>query len=131
MQSKELLAWRRFYDAKVGVTNLPPLEESHPRDSGSTQKYLGAICSELFFELLGSFILRMVTPLNFAHLNDLTMSHALYRIQNLNWPLIVCRSPPRSSSSIDSCFSGTHKHFLRCDTSNTLCTSDNCRGNSS
>jgi hypothetical protein len=39
----------------------------------------------------GSFILHMVTPLNFAHLNDLTTGHALYRIQNLNWPLIVCQ----------------------------------------
>jgi hypothetical protein len=76
---------------KVGVTKLPPLEESCPRDSGITRKYLRVIYSELFFVLLGSFILHMVTPLNFTHLNDLTTSHALYRIQNLNWPLSVCQ----------------------------------------
>jgi hypothetical protein len=74
---------------KAGVTNLTPLEESRPPDSGITQEKLRIICSELFFVLPGSFILHMVTPLNFAHLNDLTMSHALCRIQNLNWPLTV------------------------------------------
>jgi hypothetical protein len=25
-----------YYCKKVGVTNLPPLKESHPQDSGST-----------------------------------------------------------------------------------------------
>jgi hypothetical protein len=90
MQTNALLAWRRFYDAKSGVTNLPPLEGSHPRDLGSTQEQLRIIYSELFFMLLGSFILRMVTPLNLAQLNDLTTSHALCRIQNLNWLLTVC-----------------------------------------
>jgi hypothetical protein len=33
--------------------------------------------------------------------------------------------PPRSSSSIGSCSSGTRKHFLSCDTWNTSCTSAN------
>jgi hypothetical protein len=79
-----------FMMQKVGVTNLPPLEGSCPQEPRSAQELLRIICSELFFVLLDSFILRMVTPLNFAHLNDLTTSHALCRIQNLNWPLIVC-----------------------------------------
>jgi hypothetical protein len=35
------------------------------------------------------FILGVVTPLYFTHLDDLTASHSFYRIQNLNWPLSV------------------------------------------
>jgi hypothetical protein len=76
---------------KASVINLPPLEESLPKDLGSTQRYLGVIYYELFFMLLGSFILDIVSPLNFAHFNDLTVSHALCRIQNLNWSLTVCQ----------------------------------------
>jgi hypothetical protein len=74
---------------KNGVTNLPPLKESHPRDSKNAQKQLRVICSKLFFMLPGCFILSVVTPLNFAHLDDLTVSHSLCGIQNLDWPLIV------------------------------------------
>jgi hypothetical protein len=40
--------------------------------------------------LSGSFIFGVVTLLNFAHLDDLAVSHSLYSIQNSDWPLVVC-----------------------------------------
>jgi hypothetical protein len=42
-----------------------------------TGKKLSAVCSEFFFMLLGSFVFHVVTPLHFAHLDDLTVSHSL------------------------------------------------------
>jgi hypothetical protein len=39
--------------------------------------------------LRGSFVFGVVTPLYFAHLDDLTMSHSLCAIQNSDWPLAV------------------------------------------
>jgi hypothetical protein len=32
----------------------------------------------------------MVTPLNFAHLDELITSHSLYHIQNFDQSIIVC-----------------------------------------
>jgi hypothetical protein len=78
-----------FCKKKAGVTNLPPLKESRRRDSGSVQKQLRVICSKLFFMLAGCFVLGVVTPLDFAHLGDLIVSHSLCGIQNLDWPLVV------------------------------------------
>jgi hypothetical protein len=89
MQPNALLIWQNFIIAKSGVTNLPPSKESCPRDSGSARKQLRVICSKLFFMLLGCFILGVVTPLDFTHLDDLTASHSFCGIQNLDWPLIV------------------------------------------
>jgi hypothetical protein len=74
---------------KNGVTNLTPLKESHPQDSGSAWKQLGVICSRLFFMLPGCFVLSVVTPLDFVHLDDLTTSHSLCGIKNLDWPVVV------------------------------------------
>jgi hypothetical protein len=37
----------------------------------------------------GSFVLDMVTPLNFAHLNDLITSQSLCRVQDFNWSLTL------------------------------------------
>jgi hypothetical protein len=67
---------------KVGVTNLPPLKGISPLRFRSTGKKLCVICSEFFFMLPGSFIFSVVTPLYFAHLDDLTVSHSLCGIQN-------------------------------------------------
>jgi hypothetical protein len=67
----------------VGVTNLPTLRESRPRVLGKALKQFGVICSELFFMFLRGFILGVVIPLDFAHLNDFITSHSLYRIQDL------------------------------------------------
>jgi hypothetical protein len=39
--------------------------------------------------LPGSFVFIVVTPLHFAHFDDLTVSHSLYGIQNFDWPLAV------------------------------------------
>jgi hypothetical protein len=86
-----LLCWRNFILVKGGCYKPTPLKESRPRDSRSTREEFETICSELFFVLPGSFILRVVTPLNFAHLNNLITSHSLCHIQNLNQPLTVCQ----------------------------------------
>jgi hypothetical protein len=97
MQPNALLIWQQnIYDCKKsGVTNLPPLKESRPRDLGSARKQLGVICSKLFFMLPSCFILSMVTPLDFAHLDDLIVSHSLCGIQNLDWPLVVGQIPSK------------------------------------
>jgi hypothetical protein len=82
----------KFYYCKkrrMLQTYPPPLKESRPRDSRSVRKQLGVICSKLFFMLPGCFILGVVTPLDFAHLDGLTVSHSLCGIQNLDWPLVV------------------------------------------
>jgi hypothetical protein len=39
--------------------------------------------------LLGSFVFDVVTPLYFAHLDDLTASDSLCCIQNSDWPFVV------------------------------------------
>jgi hypothetical protein len=75
---------------KVGVTDLPHLKESRPQDLDVLGKKLWVVCSEFFFMLPGSFIFGVVTPLHFAHLDDLTASHSLCGIQNSNGPLAVC-----------------------------------------
>jgi hypothetical protein len=89
MQPNALLAWQSFYDAKVGVTYLRPLKESHPRDSDVLGKNLWVVCSEFFFMLPSSFVFGVVTPLHFAHLDDFIVSHSLYGIQNSEGPLAV------------------------------------------
>jgi hypothetical protein len=65
-----------FTMRKVGVTELPPLKESRPRDSDRLGKNLRVVCSEFFFMLPSSFILGVVT--------------SLCGIQNSDGPLAVC-----------------------------------------
>jgi hypothetical protein len=72
----------------VGVTNLPPLKGISPSKCRSAGKMLWVVCWE-FFMLSGSFVFGVVTPLYFAHLDDLTMSHSLYHIQNPDWLQVV------------------------------------------
>jgi hypothetical protein len=80
MQPNAFLIWQNIIIAKSGVTNLPPppLKESHHRDSGSARKQLRVICSKLFFMLRSCFILGVVTPWDFAHLDGLTVCHSLW-----------------------------------------------------
>jgi hypothetical protein len=74
---------------KVGVRNLSPLKGILPLRFGHAGKELWVICSELFFILPGCFVFDVVTPLYFAHLDDLTVSHSLCGIQNSDQALIV------------------------------------------
>jgi hypothetical protein len=80
------LSWQilETQNFRVLQTYPPPLKGISPSRFICTQKQLGVIRSELFFVLPGSFIFRMVTPLNLTHLDDLTMSHSLCHIQNFN-----------------------------------------------
>jgi hypothetical protein len=81
MQPNAILAWPNFIMQKVGVTNLPPLKGISPSRFGGTGKKFWVNCSELFFMLPCSFIFGVVTPLYFAHLDDLIVSHSLCSIQ--------------------------------------------------
>jgi hypothetical protein len=101
MQPNALLIWKKFNIAESDVANLPPLKECCPQDSGSAQKQLGVICSKLFFILPGCFVLGVVTPLDFAHLDDLTASHSLCGIQNLDWPLVVGQDLPMAVALLE------------------------------
>jgi hypothetical protein len=89
MQPNALLAWQNFVMQKVGVTNLPLLKGILPSRFRSARKKLWVICSEFVFMLPSCFVFSVVTPLYFAHLDDLTVSHSLGGIQNSDWPLIV------------------------------------------
>jgi hypothetical protein len=89
MQHNALLIGKILLLQKVGVTNPPPLQTYHPQDSGNSREQLGVIYSELLFMFPHCFILGVVTPLYFTHLDDLTVSHSLCGIQNLDRPLTV------------------------------------------
>ena len=106
-----LLCGQNFILVKSGCYKPTPLRRISPRDSGSAQEQFRIICSELFFVFPCSFVLSVVTRS--------ATSKILIGLS------LQVKSPPRSSSSIGSCSSGTRKHFLCCDTWNTSCTSDN------
>jgi hypothetical protein len=89
MQPNARLSWQNFIMQKVGVTNLLPLKGISPLRFGRAGKELWVNCSEFFFMLPGSFIFGVVTPLHFAHVDDLTASHSFFSIQNSDWPLAV------------------------------------------
>jgi hypothetical protein len=74
MQPNALLAWPNFIMEKVDVTILPSLKGISPLK-----------CWVMYYE----FFLAVVTPLYFAHVDDLTASHSLCGIQNSDWPLTV------------------------------------------
>jgi hypothetical protein len=74
---------------KVGITDLPPLKEISSLRFIRVGKEFWVIYSEIFFMLPGSFVFSVVTPFYFAHLDNLTVSHLLYGIQNSDWPLAV------------------------------------------
>jgi hypothetical protein len=110
------LSWQILEIQHLWCYKPTPLKGISPSRFRRAQKQLEVICSEIFIVLPGSFIFRMVSPLNIAHLNNLITSHLLCRIQNFNQSLTYVKSSPRSRSSIGSCSFGTHKHFLSCDT---------------
>jgi hypothetical protein len=89
MQTNALLAWESFMVQKVGVIDLPPLKGISPLRFGCVGKKLYVVYCKFFFMLRGSFIFGVVTPLYFAHLDDLTMSHSLCGIQDPDWLLAV------------------------------------------
>jgi hypothetical protein len=82
--SKEIL-----YPQIQGVTNLSPLKESRPRDSGLVSKEFGVFGFQIIFSFPGCFFLRVVTPPDFAHSDGVSPGDPVCKLQNLRWLLYV------------------------------------------
>jgi hypothetical protein len=66
-----------------------PYKESRPRDLGRSREQMRKIYVKLFFSLLCSFILSVVTPLHFAHLYNLIPHDTSQCIKNLDGVLSI------------------------------------------
>jgi hypothetical protein len=80
---------KKFYPQIQGVTNLSPLKESHPRDSGLASKELRIFSHQIIFTLLGCFFLRVVIPSDFAHSDGLPSGDFVCSLKDLRWFLRV------------------------------------------
>jgi hypothetical protein len=80
---------KKFYPQIQGVTNLSPLKESRPRDSGLASKELRVFSHQIIFTLPGCFFLRMVIPSNFAHFDGLPSGDSICNLKDLHWLLNV------------------------------------------
>jgi hypothetical protein len=74
----------------LGCYKPTPLTGISSRDSDRlASKEIGICLSQLIFSLPSSLILRVVTPLNTAHLDPLVSGNSLGCLQNLHWMLDV------------------------------------------
>jgi hypothetical protein len=80
---------KKFYPQIQGVTNLSPLKESRPRDSGLASKELRVLGHQAIFTLPGCFFLRMVIPSNFAHSDGLPSGDSVCNLKDLHWLLNI------------------------------------------
>jgi hypothetical protein len=80
---------KKFYPQIQGVTNLSPLKESRPRDSGLASKELRVFSHQIIFTLPGCFFLRVVVPSDFAHSDGLPLGDYICRLKDLRWFLCV------------------------------------------
>jgi hypothetical protein len=67
-----------------GVTNLSPLKESRPQDSGLASKELRVFGHQIIFALPGCFFLRMVIPSDFAHSDGLPSGDPVCGLKDLH-----------------------------------------------
>ena len=82
--SKEIL-----YPQIQGVTNLSPLKESRPRDSGLASKELRVFGHQIIFTLPGCFFLRVMIPFDFAHSDGLPSDDSVCNLKDLHCLLDV------------------------------------------
>ena len=80
--SKEIL-----YPQIQGVTNLSPLKESRPRDSGLASKELRVFSHQIIFTLPGCFFLRVTIPSDFTHSDGLPSGDSVCNLKDLHWLL--------------------------------------------
>jgi hypothetical protein len=80
---------KKFYPQIQGVTNLSPLKESRPRDSGLASKELRVFGHQIIFTLPGCFFLRVMIPSDFAHSDGLPSSDSVCGLKDLHWLLDV------------------------------------------
>jgi hypothetical protein len=81
---------KKKFNSKIwGVTNLSPLKESCPRDSGLASKELWVFGHQIIFTLLGCFFLRVVIPSDFAHSDGLPSGDSVCSLKDLRWLLNV------------------------------------------
>jgi hypothetical protein len=80
---------KKFYPQIQGVTNLSPLKESRPRDSGLASKKLRVFSHQIIFALPGCFFLRVVIPSDFAHSDGLSLGDSVCGLKDLRWLLNV------------------------------------------
>jgi hypothetical protein len=86
----EILFEPKINSLKLGKITLgcykpTPLIGTSSRDSdGLASKKIGIRLPQLIFSLLGSLVLRVVTPLNTTHLDVLVSSNSLGCLQNLH-----------------------------------------------
>ena len=84
--SKEIL-----YPQIQGVTNLSPLKESRPRDSGLVSKEFRVFGFQIIFSFPGCFFFGVVTPSDFAHSDGMSPCDSVCSLQNLRWLLYACQ----------------------------------------
>jgi hypothetical protein len=72
-----------------GVTNLSPLKESRPQDSGLASKELRVFGHQIVFTLLGRFFLRVMIPFDFAHSDGLPPGDSVCGLKDLCWLLNI------------------------------------------
>jgi hypothetical protein len=80
---------KKLYPQIQGVTNLSPLKESRPRDSGLASKELRVFSHQILFTLPGCLFLRVVTPSDFAHSDGLPSGDSVCGLKDLRWFLCV------------------------------------------
>jgi hypothetical protein len=80
---------KKFYPQIQGVTNLSPLKESHPQDSGLASKELRVFSHQIIFTLPGCFFLIVVIPSDFAHSDSLPSGDSVCSLKDLCWFLCV------------------------------------------
>jgi hypothetical protein len=80
---------KKFYPQIQGVTNLSPLKESRPRDSGLASKELRVFSHQIIFTLPCCFFLRVMIPSNFAHSDGLSSGDSICSLKDFRWLLNV------------------------------------------
>jgi hypothetical protein len=80
---------KKFYPQIQGVTNLSPLKESRPRDSGLASKKLWIFSHQIILTLPGCFFLRVVIPSDLAHSDGLPSGDSVCGLKDLRWFLCV------------------------------------------
>jgi hypothetical protein len=84
INKKEIL-----YPQIQGVTDISPLKESRPRDSGLASKEFGVLGSQVIFSFPGCFFVRVMAPFDFAHSDGVPPSDPICYLQYLGWLLNV------------------------------------------
>jgi hypothetical protein len=79
---------RKKFNSKIrGVTNLSPLKESRPRDSGLASKELRVHGHQIIFTLC--FFFGVMIPSDFAHSDGLPSGDSICSLKDLRWLLNV------------------------------------------